>query len=71
MYYVPDTKSLNLRGKLGISFKAKDFLRYLDSTANRNDALFFPWIFQHNHTYAMGIQVSPKEQHFPFKRKYS
>lgn len=41
MHFVPATKSLNLRGKLGTSFNVKDFLHYLDSTINRNDASFF------------------------------
>lgn len=41
MHYVPATKSLNLRGKLATSFNVKDFLHYLDSTINRNDASFF------------------------------
>lgn len=42
MHYVPDTKSLNLTGKLGTPFNVKDILYYLDSTTDRNDASFFP-----------------------------
>lgn len=45
MHYVSAPKSSNLKGRLetmGTSFNLEDFLCYLDSTINGNDASFFP-----------------------------